>query len=76
MATYFSIPAWEIPRTEEPGGLQSMGLHRVGHDRAINSFSDIRECILTIKDQLYQILETALSRAPCATAMTNGVSCK
>ena len=26
MATYFSILAWEIPRTEEPGGLQSMGL--------------------------------------------------
>ena len=26
------IPAWEIPWTEEPGGLQSMGLQRVGHD--------------------------------------------
>ena len=26
MATYSSILAWEIPRTEEPGGLQSMGL--------------------------------------------------
>ena len=25
MATHSSIPAWEIPRTEEPGGLQSMG---------------------------------------------------
>ena len=25
MATYSSIPAWEIPWTEEPGGLQSMG---------------------------------------------------
>ena len=25
MATHFSILAWEIPRTEEPGGLQSMG---------------------------------------------------
>ena len=24
--------AWEIPWTEEPGGLQSMGLQRVGHD--------------------------------------------
>ena len=31
-ATYSSILAWEIPRTEEPGGLQSMGLQRVGHD--------------------------------------------
>ena len=26
MATYSSIPAWEIPWTEEPGGLQSMGV--------------------------------------------------
>ena len=31
MATHSSIPAWEIPWTEEPGG-QSMGLKRVGHD--------------------------------------------
>ena len=32
MATYSSILAWEIPWTEEPGGLQSMGLQRDGHD--------------------------------------------
>ena len=32
MATHSSIPAWKIPWTEEPGGLQSMGLQRVGHD--------------------------------------------
>ena len=32
MATYTSILAWEIPWTEEPGGLQSMGLQRVRHD--------------------------------------------
>ena len=32
MATHFSIFAWEIPWTEEPGRLQSMGLQRVGHD--------------------------------------------
>ena len=32
MATHSSIPAWRIPWTEEPGGLQSMGLHRVKHD--------------------------------------------
>ena len=30
----FSFLAWEIPRTEESGGLQSMGLHGVGHDQA------------------------------------------
>ena len=31
MATHSSIFAWEIPWTEEPGGLQSMGSQRVGH---------------------------------------------
>ena len=32
MATHSSIVAWEILRREKPGGLQSMGLQRVGHD--------------------------------------------
>ena len=32
MSTHSSILAWRIPGTEEPGGLPSMGSHRVGHD--------------------------------------------
>ena len=32
IAIHSSILAWRIPRTEEPGGLQSMGLQRVRHD--------------------------------------------
>ena len=32
MATHSSILAWRIPWTEKPGGLQSMGSQRVGHD--------------------------------------------
>ena len=32
MATHSSILAWEIPWTEEPGGLQAMGLQRLGRD--------------------------------------------
>ena len=32
MATHSSVLAWRIPRTVEPGGLLSMGSHRVGHD--------------------------------------------
>ena len=32
MVPHSSILAWEIPWTEEPGGLQSMGSQRVGHD--------------------------------------------
>ena len=32
MATHSNVLAWRIPGTEEPGGLQSMGSQRVGHD--------------------------------------------
>ena len=32
MATHSSVLAWRIPGTREPGGLPSMGSHRVGHD--------------------------------------------
>ena len=32
MAAHSSIPAWEIPWTEEPGGLQSTGSQRAGHN--------------------------------------------
>ena len=32
MATHPSVLAWRIPMAEEPGGLQSMGSRRVGHD--------------------------------------------
>ena len=38
MATHFSILAWEIPWTEEPGELQSMESQRVGHDSVTNIF--------------------------------------
>ena len=34
MATHSSILAWRIPRTEEPGSLQSIGSQRVGHNRS------------------------------------------
>ena len=39
MATHSSILAWKMPWTESPGGLQSMGLQRVGHDWATNAFA-------------------------------------
>ena len=34
VATHCGAPAWRVPRTEEPGGLQSVGLQRVGRDLA------------------------------------------
>ena len=39
MATHSSILAWRIPQTEEPGGLQYMGLQRLGHNGEINTFT-------------------------------------
>ena len=38
MATHSSILAWKISWTEEPGGLQSMGSQRVGHNWATNTY--------------------------------------
>ena len=37
-ATHSNILSWRIPRAEEPGGLQSMGLQRVWHNWAILTF--------------------------------------
>ena len=37
MATHSSVLAWEIPWTEEPGGLQSMGSQRIRHDLETNT---------------------------------------
>ena len=51
MATHSSVLAWRIPGTGKPGGLSSMGLHRVGHD-----WSDLAAAAST-----YCILSTMLS---------------
>ena len=39
MITHSNILAWRIPGTEQPGGLQSMGLQRVRNDRETNTFT-------------------------------------
>ena len=41
MPTHSSILAWKIPRTEEPGRLQAMGLQRVRHNQATNTFTSL-----------------------------------
>ena len=40
MATHSSILTWRIPWTEEPGEIQSVGSHRVRHDRATNTLKE------------------------------------
>ena len=42
MVTHSSTLAWRIPWTEEPGRLQSMGSHRVGHNWVVNTFPFFR----------------------------------
>ena len=39
MASHSSILAWRIPQIEEPGGLQSIGSQRAGHDGEANIFT-------------------------------------
>ena len=45
MATHFSILAWKIPRTEEPAGLQSMGLHGITNPTDV-SLSELWELVM------------------------------
>ena len=46
MATHSGVFAWKIPWAEEPGGLQSMGPQRVGHDRALSTTKAKKSVIL------------------------------
>ena len=48
MATHSNILGWRIPWTEEPGGLQSMGLRRVGYDCATNTHTEFRVSALNV----------------------------
>ena len=50
MATHFSVLAWRIPGMAEPGGLLSMGSHRVGHD--LSNLAAVAAIIRNIKIQV------------------------
>ena len=54
MVTHSSILVWKIPWAEEPGGLQSTGLQRVGHDLAT------KQCNNQQKARLCRALESSL----------------
>ena len=62
MATDSSILAWEIPWAEEPGGLQSMRLQRVGHD-----WSDLAQHIGSAKEDLKTCSRNADLESPNQT---------
>ena len=66
MAIYSSILAGRIPWTEEPGGLESMGSQRVGHDRATN----------TVTVTHYPVSPVAIvSTCSCAFSQSELVEC-
>ena len=59
MATHSNILSWRIPGSEEPGGLLSMGLHRVGHDwsdlaaaAVKSSLNTSNQCLISIHKEV------------------------
>ena len=55
MAIHYSILVWRIPWNEEPAGLQSVGLQKVGHNRATNTHTytyTYRHTSILIQDNL------------------------
>ena len=53
MATHLSILTWRIPRTEEPGRLQSIGLQRVRQDQGTNTFTFLKVALRpSVRDTL------------------------
>ena len=60
MATHSSVLAWRIPGTGEPGGLPSIGSHRVGHDCSNLAAAES----LTIREIDFYDLSVALSGNP------------
>ena len=52
MATHSSYLAWEIPWTEEPAGLQSMGSQRVGHDSVTVHTHSVEAAAEALRDEV------------------------
>ena len=70
MATHFSILAWRISWTEDPGWLQSMGSQRVGHDWVTNIFTYIKWGWSSLKVQVnYHKLVAQNPMVPAPTAL-------
>jgi len=55
MATHSSVLAWRVPGTGEPGGLPSMGSHRVGHDGRLSSSSSNSLVIVSFLLAVYKL---------------------
>ena len=72
MATHSSILAWRIPGTGEPGGLPSMGSHRVRHDRsdlAAAAAEGIWDTCMRAK--LFQLCPTLFDSMSCSPPVSS-----
>ena len=54
MAAHSSILAWEIPWTDEPGGLQSTRSQKVGHDSSLHSLRSL-DHVRETQDELFKV---------------------
>ena len=72
MATHSSILAWRVPCTEEPGRLQSLGLHRIIHDR-----SDLActQSLFAVILEPKEIKSVVVSTFPPLFAQSDGTRC-
>ena len=61
MAPHSSVLAWRIPGTGEPDGLQSMGSHRVGHDRATQQQQHSIACVCVCASVYAKSLQLCLT---------------
>ena len=65
MATHSSVLAWEIPWTDEPGGLQSMALQRVRHDLATENKQMLNSIAILFLKNLSKTLIGLQGKIPC-----------
>ena len=82
-ATHSSVLAWRLPRTEEPGGLQSMGLQKVGHNCSDSACTHARttserRALHDVQQQTALIRAVFLTQksALCGSPETAGLSTK
>ena len=72
MATHSSVLAWRIPGTGEPGGMLSMGMHRVGHD-----LSDLAAAAAGLQPILFWEKQlNTVQKKPAMMGYTNGIETK
>ena len=79
MATHSSVLAWRIPGTGEPGGLPSMGLHRVGHDWSDLAAAAAAEVARTVTNRresnsVSHLVVSWLFRTPWTVALQDPLS--